>query len=99
MTTDSRFEELLGILSASKKEADQRKAEDDHLDAEGIASAAHAFEPIRDFLNALAAALKNGVDGNISLAMEGYWVPSNGRDFYMVFYKLSMPSRGLHTAA
>jgi hypothetical protein len=96
MALDSKFEELLGLLSASKKEAEQQKTEDDRFNAEGIASAARAFEPIENFLNALAAALKNGVDSSISLAMDGDWIPSNGRDYYMVFYKLWMPSRGLH---
>jgi hypothetical protein len=96
MTIDPKFEELLGLLSASKKEAEQQMAEDHRLDAEGIASAARAFEPIESFLNALAAALKNGVDSSISLAMDGDWVLGNGRDSYMVLYKLWMPSRGLH---
>jgi hypothetical protein len=96
MAVEPKFQELVGLLSASTKAAAQRKAEDDRLDAEGIVSAARAFEPIQNFLNALADALKNGVDSNISLTMDGDWIPSNGRDYYMVFYKLWMPSRGLH---
>jgi hypothetical protein len=96
MAVDPKFQELVGLLSASTKAAAQRKAEDDRLDAEGIVSAARAFEPIQNFLNALGDALKNGVDSSISLAMDGDWIPSNGRDYYMVFYKFWMPSRGLH---
>jgi hypothetical protein len=96
MAGDPKFQELVGLLSASTKATAQRKAEDDRLDAEGIVSAARAFEPIQNFLNALGDALKNGVDSSISLAMDGDWIPSNGRDYYMVFHKLWMPSRGLH---
>jgi hypothetical protein len=94
MATDPKFLELVDMLSASTNAARHRQVEKDKLEAEGTALAAQAFEPIANFLSALAAALKNGVDDSISLTTDGDWIASNGLDYYMLFYELRMPSLG-----
>src|SRR5258708_38402706 len=96
MAVDPKFQELVGLLSASTAAAAQQKAEVERLEAAGMASAASAFEPIKHFMTSLANALKGGVDASIDLSTDGNWIPSNGLDCYMLFYKLWSPSRGAH---
>lgn len=96
MTDDHQFSDLVSLLAASDLAARERKAREEQLDAEGIAGAARAFQETKEFLGALEAALQRGVDRAITLAMDGDWFPSNGRDYFMVFYKLWKPSRGVH---
>ena len=84
------------MLSASTAAAARQKAEVERLEAAGMASAASAFEPIKHFMTSLANALKGGVDASIDLSTDGNWIPSNGLDCYMLFYKLWSPSRGAH---
>ena len=96
MAVDPKFQELVGLLSASSAAAARQKADAERLEAEGMANAATAFEPIKHFMTSLADALKGGVDASIDLTTDGNWIPSNGLDFYMLFYKLWSPSRGAH---
>lgn len=96
MADDDRFRDLVSVLAASDLAARERKAREERLDAEGITGAARAFQETKEFLAALEAALQKGVDRAIKLTMDGDWIPSNGRDYYMVFYKLWKPFRGTH---
>lgn len=96
MAIDARFQSLVSEISVSAKNAADHRAEEQRLDSEGVAKATEAFEPVAIFLAGLASALKEGVDVTIELTRDGDWIPSNGRDCYMVFYKLWMPARGLH---
>jgi hypothetical protein len=91
VTDDARVSDLVSLLAASDLAARERKAREEQLDAEGIAGAARAFQETKEFLVALETALQQGVDGAITLAMDGEWIPSNGRDYYMIFYKLWNP--------
>ncbi|MGC2780991.1 MAG: hypothetical protein WA418_35680 [Bradyrhizobium sp.] len=94
MTINDQFSDIVSLLAASDLAARERKALEERLDAEGIAGASSAFQETKQFLEALESALKAGVDPMITLAMDYQWVPSNGRDYYMLCYKLWKPSRG-----
>lgn len=86
-------------LAASDRAQREKREREQRLDAEGITGAANAFQETKALIGALEAALKSGVDEHIEFASDGEWFPSNGRDYYMIFYKLSKPSRGQHELA